>query len=69
VPVNGFDTRGYRIGYGGGFFDRTLASLEPAPITVGTGFEIARLDSIAPQAHDRPLNWIITELGSMQAQP
>lgn len=63
VPVNGFDARGYRIGYGGGFFDRTLASLSPAPISIGIGFEIARLDDAQPQPHDLPLDWIVTEAG------
>ncbi|GAB2895284.1 5-formyltetrahydrofolate cyclo-ligase [Uliginosibacterium flavum] len=63
VPVNGFDARGYRIGYGGGFFDRTLASLRPAPISIGVGYELARLDDAQPQLHDLPLDWIVTEAG------
>lgn len=63
VPVNGFDARGYRIGYGGGYFDRTLAAWQPPPLTVGVGFELARLESVEPQAHDRPLDWIVTEAG------
>lgn len=63
VPVNGFDARGYRIGYGGGFFDRTLAALSPAPITIGVGFESARLEDVQPEAHDVPLDWIVTEAG------
>jgi 5-formyltetrahydrofolate cyclo-ligase len=63
VPLNGFDARGYRIGYGGGFFDRTLAQLSPAPVTVGVGFEIARLDDVQPESHDVPLDWIVTEAG------
>lgn len=63
VPVNGFDARGYRVGYGGGFFDRTLASLRPAPISIGVGFELARLEDVRPQAHDLPLDWIVTEAG------
>ncbi|MFT4174655.1 MAG: 5-formyltetrahydrofolate cyclo-ligase [Rhodocyclaceae bacterium] len=63
VPVNGFDSRGYRIGYGGGYFDRTLAALQPAPVTVGVGFELARLAKVAEAAHDRPLDWVVTEAG------
>jgi 5-formyltetrahydrofolate cyclo-ligase len=63
VPVNGFDAQGYRIGYGGGFFDRTLASLGPQTHTVGVGFELARLDSVQPEVHDLPLDWILTEAG------
>ena len=63
VPVNGFDARGFRIGYGGGFFDRTLAALDPVPVTVGVGFELARLEHIENEPHDKPLDWIVTELG------
>jgi 5,10-methenyltetrahydrofolate synthetase len=63
IPANGFDSAGYRIGYGGGFFDRTLAALGPATLSIGVGFELARLDSIHPQAHDIPLHAIVTEAG------
>jgi 5-formyltetrahydrofolate cyclo-ligase len=63
VPVNGFDARGYRLGYGGGFFDRTLALMSPAPITIGVGFEIGRLEDVTPQAHDKALDWMVTEAG------
>jgi hypothetical protein len=50
IPVNGFDAAGHRIGYGGGYFDRTLASLSPRPLAVGVGFELARLDLDPPRA-------------------
>jgi 5,10-methenyltetrahydrofolate synthetase len=63
IPVNGFDAAGYRIGYGGGYFDRTLASLSPRPLAVGVGFELARLDSICPEPHDQPLDVMVTEAG------
>ncbi len=43
LPLNGFDGEGYRLGYGGGDFDRTLAALTPRPLAVGVGFEINRL--------------------------
>jgi 5-formyltetrahydrofolate cyclo-ligase len=64
VPVNAFDAQGYRLGYGGGFFDRTLAALRPAPCAIGVGFELARVASIRPEAHDQPLDWIVTERGT-----
>ena len=64
IPLNAFDDRGYRLGYGGGYFDRTLAVLSPRPLTVGVGFEINRLDSIRPESHDLPLDWIVTEAGA-----
>jgi 5-formyltetrahydrofolate cyclo-ligase len=66
LPLNGFDSAGYRLGYGGGYFDRTLAALCPRPLAVGVGFEINRLASIAPQAHDQRLDWIITEVGAFR---
>ena len=69
VPLNAFDGAGYRLGYGGGYFDRTLAAMRPAPVCVGVAFELARTASIHPQAHDRPMDWIVTEAGSFPAAP
>lgn len=66
IPVNVFDTRGYRIGYGGGYFDRTLASLQSTTLTIGVGFELARVDSIEPEEHDLPLAAIVTEAGVLR---
>ena len=63
LPVNGFDAAGYRIGYGGGFFDRTLATLSPPPLAIGVGFELARVDSIHPEPHDIRLDAIVSETG------
>lgn len=62
VPVNGFDLRGFRIGYGGGYFDRTLAG-QPRPVSIGIGFELAHLEDVCPEPHDQPLDWIVTEAG------
>ena len=64
LPLNGFDAAGYRLGYGGGYFDRTLAALSPRPLAVGVGFEINRLESIRPESHDQRLDWIVTEAGA-----
>lgn len=63
VPLVAFDAQGYRLGYGGGYFDRTLATLAPLPATIGVGFEVGRVDSIGPEAHDIPLDYIVTEAG------
>lgn len=63
LPLVAFDEQGFRLGYGGGYFDRTLASLTPRPLTIGVGFELARLDSVCPLAHDIPLDLIATEAG------
>ena len=61
VPVVGFDEACYRLGYGGGFFDRTLAVLRPRPLAIGVGYSIAALATIYPQPHDIPMNRIVTE--------
>ncbi|MFZ4535193.1 5-formyltetrahydrofolate cyclo-ligase [Propionivibrio sp.] len=69
LPVNAFDAAGYRIGYGGGFFDRTLAALKPAPLSIGVGFELARVDSIHPEAHDVRLDAMVSEAGVFWHSP
>ena len=61
VPLLGHDAAGYRLGYGGGFYDRTLAAMHPRPRTVGIGYAYAALDSIGPHAHDIPMDAIVTE--------
>lgn len=63
VPLVGFDAAGYRLGYGGGYYDRTLAAMSPKPIAIGVGFEIGRLATIHPQLHDIPMDAIATEAG------
>ncbi|PKO82862.1 MAG: 5-formyltetrahydrofolate cyclo-ligase [Betaproteobacteria bacterium HGW-Betaproteobacteria-11] len=65
LPLVAFDAAGFRLGYGGGYFDRTLAALAPRPLAVGVGFELARTASIHPQPHDLPLDAIITEAGAV----
>jgi 5,10-methenyltetrahydrofolate synthetase len=64
IPLNAFDRAGYRIGYGGGFFDRTLAEMKPRPLAIGIGFEIGRVDDVRPEPHDQRLDWIVTEAGA-----
>ena len=63
VPMNGFDEQGYRLGYGGGYFDRTLAACTPRPLAIGVSFELARLPTIHPQPHDIAMDFIVTEAG------
>ncbi len=63
VPLLGFDQQGYRLGYGGGYYDRTLASFRQRPHAIGVGFEVGRLDSIHPFPHDIPMDAIVTEDG------
>lgn len=64
LPLVAFDGAGYRIGYGGGYFDRTLAATVPRPWSIGVGFELGRVDSIRPEAHDWPLDALVTEAGA-----
>jgi 5-formyltetrahydrofolate cyclo-ligase len=65
IPLLGYDVQGYRLGYGGGFYDRTVAALARRPHLVGLGFAAARLPSIRPQPHDARMDWIITEDASL----
>lgn len=68
VPLIGFDAGCYRLGYGGGYYDRTIAAMRTRPRCVGIGFEQGRLDSIAPQPHDIPMDTIVTE-GRVMRRP
>ena len=63
LPMNGWDMQGYRLGYGAGFFDRTLASLAKRPLTIGVTYEFAKLDTIHPQSWDIPMDYVVTERG------
>lgn len=63
VPVIGFDAAGHRLGYGGGYFDRTLALLDPRPRAIGVGFELSRVEAIGAEPHDQALEAIVTEAG------
>lgn len=69
IPLNAFDEKGFRIGYGGGYFDRTLATLAPRPLAIGIGFELGRVDDTLPQRHDQRLDWIATEAGLWRIEP
>jgi len=63
LPMNGWDPQGYRLGYGAGFFDRTLAGLAKKPVVIGVAYEQARLDTIHPQPWDIPVDYLVTERG------
>ena len=67
VPMNGFDEQGYRLGYGGGYFDRTLAALQRCVLTIGVSFEALRLPTIHPQSHDIPMDFVVSEAGIYRA--
>jgi 5-formyltetrahydrofolate cyclo-ligase len=61
VPMVGFDAAAYRLGYGGGYYDRTVASLSPRPRLIGIAFELARIETIRPLAHDIRMDHVVTE--------
>lgn len=65
VPLVGFDARGYRLGYGGGFYDRTLAMLRAKRPTIAVGFAFAaqELPEVPIDAYDQKLDAIVTEQG------
>lgn len=61
VPLVGFDGERYRLGYGGGYYDRTIASMARRPFRVGLGYAQGLLPTIYPQPHDIPMDLIITD--------
>ena len=69
LPMNGWDVQGYRLGYGGGFFDRTLAARAKKPLTIGISYEMAKLDTIDPQPWDVAMDYVVTERGVYRRDP
>ncbi len=63
VPCVGYGPGGFRLGYGGGFYDRTLATLQPRPVTVGLGYTHGWLPDLVPESHDIPLDALLNDNG------
>jgi 5-formyltetrahydrofolate cyclo-ligase len=63
VPCVGYGSGGIRLGYGGGFYDRTLATLEPRPTTVGLAYSHGHVPWLQGEPHDVPLDAILNEDG------
>lgn len=63
VPLVGFDSECYRLGHGGGYYDRTLGSLSEKPFTIGVGSSLGKIATIYPQPHDIPMDAVATGLG------
>jgi 5-formyltetrahydrofolate cyclo-ligase len=63
IPPVGFGEQGDRLGYGGGFFDRTLAAIAPQPLKIAVAFELSRIPTTYPQPHDVLMDFVVTELG------
>ena len=70
VPLLAFDARGYRLGYGGGFYDRTIAELRALkPVTaIGVAFDEQRVEAVPHVDYDQPLDWVLTPSGPMKCQ-
>jgi 5-formyltetrahydrofolate cyclo-ligase len=68
VPMLAFDGAGYRLGYGGGFYDRSLEALRARKrvTAVGVAFSGQRVDAVPRGPHDQPLDWIVTEGGAFR---
>jgi 5,10-methenyltetrahydrofolate synthetase len=69
LPMNGWDSKGYRLGYGAGFFDRTLAAFQKRPVVIGISYEQAQLETIHPQSWDIPVDYLVTERGVYRRDP
>ena len=63
MPLLGFDGSGTRLGYGGGYYDRTLAAMTRKPRLVGLAFAAQELEHIPREPHDVPLDAVVTEAG------
>ncbi len=63
LPLVGFDRHGYRLGQGGGHYDRTLAALrQQGPVAaIGIAYAGQEIDRVPVEPHDQPLDWIVTE--------
>ena len=70
VPMLAFDSGGYRLGYGGGFYDRTLERLrhEKPVVAVGVAYAAQEVHQVPRAAHDQPLDWIFTEMGARKVE-
>ena len=67
-PLLAFDSRGYRLGYGGGFYDRTLARLRALKpiVSIGVAFDEQRVDAVPHVDYDERLDWILTPSGPLK---
>ena len=66
APLLAFDKEGYRIGYGGGYYDRTLAALRAVEsvTVIGVAYAVQEVEAVPRDGYDQPLDWIVTEAGA-----
>jgi 5-formyltetrahydrofolate cyclo-ligase len=70
LPLLAFDRRGFRLGYGGGYYDRTLAALRSrrAVTAIGIAYAAQEVPSVPHDRHDQPLDWIVTEREAIETE-
>lgn len=70
VPLLAFDEAGYRLGYGGGFYDRSLARLRAMKpvIAIGVAYDEQRVDAVPHNHYDEPLDWVLTQSGPVKCK-
>lgn len=68
VPAVAYDTHCYRLGYGGGFYDRFIENLRRDAITIGIAFDCQVFDTIPKEIHDAQLNYIVTETRTLKSE-
>jgi 5-formyltetrahydrofolate cyclo-ligase len=68
VPLLAFDAKGYRLGYGGGFYDRTLTGLRAKKpiVAIGVAYEELRIDAVPHLDYDQPIDWVLTPSGPLR---
>ncbi len=68
VPLLAFDASGHRLGYGGGFYDRTLARLRAIKpvVAVGVAYDELKVDAVPHRSYDEPLDWVLTQSGPLR---
>ncbi len=69
IPCVGFNRSGYRIGYGGGWFDRTLPTLPSEVQVIGVAYAFQQTEGFSPESHDIPLRHVVTEQGVLRVAP
>jgi len=67
VPGVAFDREGFRLGYGGGYYDRFLLQIRESAATVGLAYRFQVVDTVYPEKHDRRVRFVVTENGVIEA--
>jgi 5-formyltetrahydrofolate cyclo-ligase len=70
VPLLAFDARGYRLGYGGGFYDRSIADIRTRKpiVTIGLAYDELQVDAVPHSQYDEPLDWVLTPSGPLRTR-